>query len=43
MIDKRAQARKARDFATADAVREELAARGVQLEDRPDGTIWRRG
>ena len=43
LIEKRAQARKARDFATADAVRDELAANGVQLEDRPDGTIWRRG
>jgi len=43
LIEKRAQAREARDFATADAVREELAARGVQLEDRADGTIWRRG
>jgi cysteinyl-tRNA synthetase len=43
LIEKRAQARKAKDFATADAVRDELAANGVQLEDRPEGTIWRRG
>jgi cysteinyl-tRNA synthetase len=40
-IQKRADAKKARDFATADAIRNELKTRGIQLEDRPDGTVWR--
>jgi cysteinyl-tRNA synthetase len=42
MIDERAQARKARNFARADAIRDELAAKGVVLEDGPAGTTWRR-
>ena len=40
-IAARAAARAGRDFGRADAIRAELAARGVQLEDRRDGTRWR--
>lgn len=40
LIDLRAQARAAKDFATGDRIRDELAAVGVSLKDGPDGTSW---
>jgi len=37
----RDQARKSKDFKAADAIRAELQARGVEIEDTPQGTKWR--
>jgi cysteinyl-tRNA synthetase len=42
LIDLRAEARKAKNFALADQIRKRLAELGVMLEDRPGGTGWRR-
>jgi len=41
LIDARQQARADRDWARADALREQLTALGVVLMDTPDGTAWR--
>ncbi|MEZ5981622.1 MAG: hypothetical protein R3C54_04865 [Parvularculaceae bacterium] len=43
LIAERAAARKAKNFARADEIRDDLAARGVIIEDGPQGATWRRG
>ncbi len=42
LIAKRNEARAAKDFAAADAIREQLASAGVAIEDGAGGTTWRR-
>jgi len=42
MIQKRAEAKKQRDFETADKIRDELLLKGIILEDTPGGTKWKR-
>ena len=42
LVDERNAAKKARDFARADALRDQLAAEGIVLEDTPQGVRWKR-
>ena len=42
LIEERAEARKAKDFARADKIRTDLESLGIILEDGPGGTTWRR-
>jgi cysteinyl-tRNA synthetase len=42
LVAERDAARAAKDWSRADAVRDELAARGIELLDTPQGTRWRR-
>lgn len=42
LIQKRADAKKNKDWATADAIRNELKDRGIVLEDSPSGTTWKK-
>lgn len=42
LIIERIEAKKSKDFARADAIRDELAATGIELLDSPTGTTWRR-
>lgn len=42
LIAKRAEAKKNKDWAAADAIRNELKERGIVLEDSPTGTTWKK-
>jgi cysteinyl-tRNA synthetase len=43
LIRRRTEARKSKQWAEADRIRDELQAAGIVLEDGPGGTTWRRG
>ena len=43
IIEKRRVAKLDKDYAAADAYRDQLTQAGIRIEDGPDGTIWRRG
>ncbi|SFV90886.1 Cysteinyl-tRNA synthetase [hydrothermal vent metagenome] len=40
LIAKRSEAKKAKDFATSDAIRDELTAMGIAIMDTSEGTVW---
>ena len=42
LIEARGRARRERNFGEADRIRDDLAARGIVLQDGPQGTTWRR-
>ena len=42
LLEERTAARAAKDFARADAIRDELTAMGIVIEDSADGARWKR-
>ena len=42
LLEKRAQAKKAKNFAEADAIRDQLKAEGILIVDTPQGAVWKR-
>ncbi|WP_068366834.1 cysteine--tRNA ligase [Aedoeadaptatus coxii] len=42
LLEERKEARKNKDFARADAIRDELADRGIAIEDTREGTLWKK-
>ena len=43
VLDLRAKAKAAKDWATSDRIRDELAAAGFEVKDTKDGVTWRLG
>ncbi len=43
LVAERTEARKNKDFGRSDDIRDTLAAKGILLEDTPEGTLWKRG
>ena len=43
LLEQRAEARAAKDFATADAIRDRIKAAGIEIEDTPTGPKWSLG
>lgn len=41
LIDERNAAKKSKDYARADKIRQDLDAEGIELRDTPEGTVWR--
>jgi cysteinyl-tRNA synthetase len=41
LLDERARARSVGDYVTADSIREQLLAAGIEVQDTPEGTTWR--
>ena len=41
VLDLRAKAKAAKDWATSDRIRDELAAAGFEVNDTKDGSVWR--
>ncbi len=42
LVEERSGARAARDFARSDEIRDQLASKGISIEDTPHGTVWHR-
>ena len=42
LVLRRAEAKKAKDFAEADRIRDELKAQGIEVTDTKDGASWKR-
>ena len=42
LVAKRTDAKKAKNYAEADRIRDELKARGIVIEDTPNGPKWKR-
>ena len=42
LVLQRAQAKKAKNFAEADRIRDELKAQGIEVTDTKDGAVWKR-